>query len=162
MALGALMTAMWLPIDDAITAIWSPYRDQMRPDCPSLGFLVAAASLSQSVWTSTRPSAVQGNLPPLNVFGAGFNTNFDNSRRHPDHLRPDFIPADATDAEPGQPSGSVTARDAARSAKRRLRFHVVWMVIIAVLPTENGQGERDTRPTSPPGLADNVEQPDYW
>jgi hypothetical protein len=45
MALGALMTAMWAPIDDATTAIWSPYRDHMRPDCPSLGFLVTASVL---------------------------------------------------------------------------------------------------------------------
>jgi len=42
-ALGAMIAALWLLIDDAITAIESPYCDHMRPDRLSLGFLVAAA-----------------------------------------------------------------------------------------------------------------------
>ena len=39
-ARGAMITAVWAFIDDAITTIWSPRRDHMRSDRPLLGLLV--------------------------------------------------------------------------------------------------------------------------
>jgi hypothetical protein len=41
MALGAMLTVLWMLIDEGITAIWSPPRDRTRSDRPLLGFLVA-------------------------------------------------------------------------------------------------------------------------
>ena len=40
-ALGAIITVLWMLIDDAITAIWSQPRDRTPSDHPLLGFLVA-------------------------------------------------------------------------------------------------------------------------
>jgi transposase len=40
-ALGAMITALWAFIGDAITAIWSPRRNHTRSDHPLLGFPVA-------------------------------------------------------------------------------------------------------------------------
>ena len=42
-ALGAIIAALWVVIDDAITAIESPHCDHMRSDRLSFGFLVAAS-----------------------------------------------------------------------------------------------------------------------
>jgi len=42
-ALGVIIAALWVLIDDAITAIESPHCDHMRSDRLSFGFLVAAS-----------------------------------------------------------------------------------------------------------------------
>jgi hypothetical protein len=40
-ALGSMITVLWMLVDDAITVIWSQPRDRTRSDRPLLGFLVA-------------------------------------------------------------------------------------------------------------------------